>query len=65
MTFFGLFPMNLLQFFSLCYLIYIVFDVIQAWEAATKAVKDEEEIKQKLCEDLNNLVRNLYRSNVV
>ncbi|CAA3005437.1 Hypothetical predicted protein [Olea europaea subsp. europaea] len=29
----------------------------QAWEAATKAVKDEEAIKQKLCEDLNNLVQ--------
>ena len=62
---FGLFPVNLLHFFSLCYLIYIAFDVIQAWEAATKAVKDEEEMKQKLCEDLNHLVRNLYRSNVV
>ncbi|XP_076908785.1 uncharacterized protein LOC143565808 [Bidens hawaiensis] len=29
----------------------------QAWEAATKAVKDEEAVKQKLCEDLNNLVQ--------
>ncbi|GAA0185121.1 hypothetical protein LIER_32409 [Lithospermum erythrorhizon] len=28
----------------------------QAWEAASKAVKDEEAIKQKLCEDLNSLV---------
>ncbi|KAL6977642.1 aci13 [Sarracenia purpurea var. burkii] len=27
------------------------------WEAALKAVKDEEAIKQKLCEDLNNLVQ--------
>ncbi|KAL2227136.1 UNVERIFIED_CONTAM: hypothetical protein Sindi_2072300 [Sesamum indicum] len=27
----------------------------KAWEAASKAVKDEEAIKQKLCEDLNNL----------
>ncbi|KAL2550305.1 hypothetical protein Fot_11835 [Forsythia ovata] len=29
----------------------------QVWEAAAKAVKDEEAIKQKLCEDLNNLVQ--------
>ncbi|XP_065870621.1 uncharacterized protein [Euphorbia lathyris] len=29
----------------------------QAWEAAVKTVKDEEAIKQKLCEDLNNLVQ--------
>ncbi|XP_011076266.1 uncharacterized protein LOC105160537 [Sesamum indicum] len=29
----------------------------KAWEAASKAVKDEEAIKQKLCEDLNNLVK--------
>nr|GMC96303.1 RAB6-interacting golgin [Ipomoea batatas] len=29
----------------------------KAWEVATKAVKDEEAIKQKLCEDLNNLVQ--------
>lgn len=28
----------------------------KAWEAASKAVKDEEDFKQKLCEDLNNLV---------
>ncbi|KAL2540113.1 hypothetical protein Adt_01091 [Abeliophyllum distichum] len=28
----------------------------KAWEAASKAVKDEEAIKQKLCEDLNSLV---------
>ncbi|KAK9291914.1 hypothetical protein L1049_019865 [Liquidambar formosana] len=28
----------------------------KAWEAASKAVKDEEAIKQKLCEDLNHLV---------
>ena len=28
----------------------------QAWEEASKAVKDEEAFKQKLCEDLNNLV---------
>ncbi|KAM7272186.1 hypothetical protein ACFE04_026849 [Oxalis oulophora] len=28
----------------------------QAWEAATKAVQDEEALKQKLCEDLNQLV---------
>lgn len=27
------------------------------WEAAKQAVKDEEAIKQKLCEDLNNLVQ--------
>ncbi|KAL0317721.1 UNVERIFIED_CONTAM: hypothetical protein Sangu_2186400 [Sesamum angustifolium] len=27
----------------------------KAWEAASKAVKDEEAIKEKLCEDLNNL----------
>ncbi|KAL8192776.1 hypothetical protein R6Q57_027224 [Mikania cordata] len=29
----------------------------KAWEAASKAVKDEEAFKQKLCEDLNNLVQ--------
>ncbi|KAJ9139949.1 hypothetical protein P3X46_030640 [Hevea brasiliensis] len=29
----------------------------KVWEAASKAVKDEEEIKQKLCEDLNQLVQ--------
>lgn len=34
----------------------ICFDVCQAWEAAAKVVKDEEAIKQKLCEDLNSLV---------
>ncbi|KAL8050950.1 hypothetical protein ABFX02_06G114000 [Erythranthe guttata] len=28
----------------------------KAWEAAAKAVQDEEAIKQKLCEDLNSLV---------
>ncbi|EPS74030.1 hypothetical protein M569_00730, partial [Genlisea aurea] len=28
----------------------------KAWEAAAKAVRDEEAAKQKLCEDLNNLV---------
>ncbi|KAE9611282.1 hypothetical protein Lal_00011532 [Lupinus albus] len=28
-----------------------------AWESASKAVKDEEGIKQKLCEDLSNLVQ--------
>ncbi|KAI8564706.1 hypothetical protein RHMOL_Rhmol03G0202400 [Rhododendron molle] len=29
----------------------------QTWEAASKAVKDEEAIKEKLCKDLNNLVQ--------
>ncbi|KAH7557541.1 hypothetical protein ACOSP7_027346 [Xanthoceras sorbifolium] len=29
----------------------------QAWEAASKVVKDEEEVKQKLCEDLSKLVQ--------
>lgn len=29
----------------------------KALEAASKAVKDEEAVKQKLCEDLNNLVQ--------
>ncbi|XP_050387880.1 uncharacterized protein LOC126804147 [Argentina anserina] len=29
----------------------------KAWEAAAKVVKDEEAIKQKLCEDLNSLVQ--------
>ncbi|KAL3524216.1 hypothetical protein ACH5RR_017050 [Cinchona calisaya] len=29
----------------------------KAWEEASKAVKDEEAFKQKLCEDLNNLVQ--------
>ncbi|XP_059450609.1 uncharacterized protein LOC132181419 isoform X2 [Corylus avellana] len=29
----------------------------KAWEAALKAVKDEEAIKQKLCEDLSQLVQ--------
>lgn len=28
-----------------------------AWEAASRAVRDEEELKKKLCEDLNNLVQ--------
>ncbi|MFQ6638125.1 hypothetical protein Gotur_012616, partial [Gossypium turneri] len=28
----------------------------KAWESASKALHDEEAIKQKLCEDLNNLV---------
>lgn len=34
----------------------LFFLVLQAWEAASKAVKDEEAIKQKLCEDLSQLV---------
>jgi hypothetical protein len=34
----------------------LFFIVLQAWEAASKDVKDEEAIKQKLCEDLNQLV---------
>lgn len=34
-----------------------VIGCLQALEAATKVVKEEEEIKQKLCEDLNQLVR--------
>jgi len=29
---------------------------LQVWEAAEKVVKEEEAIKQKLCEDLSNLV---------
>ncbi|XP_042048916.1 uncharacterized protein LOC121794699 isoform X2 [Salvia splendens] len=29
----------------------------KAWEAAAKDVQDEEAIKQKLCDDLNNLVQ--------
>ncbi|XP_012440227.1 uncharacterized protein LOC105765585 isoform X1 [Gossypium raimondii] len=29
----------------------------KAWESASKALHDEEAIKQKLCEDLNNLVQ--------
>ncbi|XP_031395119.1 uncharacterized protein LOC116206392 isoform X2 [Punica granatum] len=29
----------------------------KVWEAASKALQDEEAIKQKLCEDLNNLVQ--------
>ncbi|KAJ8771460.1 hypothetical protein K2173_026637 [Erythroxylum novogranatense] len=29
----------------------------KAWEAASKAVKDEEALKEKLCEDLNKLVQ--------
>lgn len=29
----------------------------KAWEAASKAVKDEEALKQKLCDDLSNLVQ--------
>lgn len=29
----------------------------KVWEEALKAVKDEEALKQKLCEDLNNLVQ--------
>jgi hypothetical protein len=30
--------------------------VLQVWEAAAKVVKEEEAIKEKLCEDLSNLV---------
>ncbi|KAJ1423887.1 hypothetical protein SESBI_12169 [Sesbania bispinosa] len=30
---------------------------IYVWESASKVVKDEEAIKQKLCEDLSNLVQ--------
>ncbi|OVA00158.1 hypothetical protein BVC80_1671g25 [Macleaya cordata] len=33
-----------------------------AWEEASKAVKDEEAIKQKLCDDLNNLVQESSQS---
>ncbi|KAE9464935.1 hypothetical protein C3L33_03157, partial [Rhododendron williamsianum] len=29
----------------------------KTWEAASKAIKDEEAIKEKLCKDLNNLVQ--------
>lgn len=29
----------------------------KVWEAASKVVQDEEAVKQKLCEDLNNLVQ--------
>ncbi|KAL9682707.1 hypothetical protein QQ045_014513 [Rhodiola kirilowii] len=29
----------------------------KVWEAASQAVKDEEALKQKLCDDLNNLVQ--------
>lgn len=42
------------EFYCLCSL--ICFDVFQAWEAAVQVVKDEEAIKQNLCEDLNQLV---------
>lgn len=41
---------------SLCSLIAVCFDVYQVWEAALQAVKEEEAIKQQLCEDLNQLV---------
>lgn len=41
----------------------MIFSLLQEWEAASKAVKDEEAIKQKLCEDLNNLVY-MYLLNV-
>ncbi|KAK2458160.1 aci13 [Trifolium repens] len=34
----------------------------KAWESAAKVVKDEEEIKQKLCEDLSNLVQESSQS---
>lgn len=34
----------------------LFFYLLQAWEAASKAVQDEEAIKQKLCEDLSQLV---------
>lgn len=37
----------------------------KAWEAASKVVKDEEAIKQKLCEDLNNLVQESSNSQFV
>lgn len=42
--------------YTAIHLMAICFDVCQAWEAAAKVVKDEEAIKQKLCEDLNSLV---------
>ncbi|KAJ1402531.1 hypothetical protein SESBI_27938 [Sesbania bispinosa] len=31
--------------------------LLKVWESASKVVKDEEAIKQKLCEDLSNLVQ--------
>ncbi|XP_045807624.1 structural maintenance of chromosomes protein 4 [Trifolium pratense] len=34
----------------------------KAWESAAKVVKEEEEIKQKLCEDLSNLVQESSQS---
>lgn len=40
-------PFNILE---------VSYQCIQEWEAASKALKDEEANKQKLCEDLNNLV---------
>lgn len=32
------------------------YHIYQVWEAASKALKDEEAMKQKLCDDLSNLV---------
>ncbi|KAL0341091.1 UNVERIFIED_CONTAM: hypothetical protein Sradi_4625900 [Sesamum radiatum] len=37
--------------------LFALFGKSVAWEAAAKAVQDEEAIKQKLCEDLNKLVQ--------
>ncbi|KAL3325301.1 hypothetical protein AABB24_039077 [Solanum stoloniferum] len=37
----------------------------KAWEAASQAVKDEEAIKQKLCEDMNSLVLESSNSQLV
>uniref|UniRef100_A0A7N0SW04 RAB6-interacting golgin n=2 Tax=Kalanchoe fedtschenkoi TaxID=63787 RepID=A0A7N0SW04_KALFE len=34
----------------------------KVWEAACQAVKDEEALKQKLCDDLNNLVQESSQS---
>lgn len=35
----------------------VVMMLWQVWEAAAQVVKDEEAAKQKLCDDLNQLVQ--------
>ena len=47
----------LLLFYLNLLLIYKLFCLLKAYEAASKVVKDEEAIKQSLCDDLNSLVQ--------
>lgn len=42
--------------FVYIYNFFYLFFFLKAYEAASKVVKDEEAVKQRLCEDLNSLV---------